>query len=221
MRTVNRIAVLLCICSGPILAHDPVTTRITWTQEISRIVQNRCLRCHGEGSSISFATYAEARPWAKAIRNQVLTRKMPPWGAVHGAGEFRDDPSLTEPEIERVVQWVEGGAPEGDPIYLPRPRSVPAVAAIRRHEAARISSTQPLTLKREYAFTAIRPDSPLEAVATLPDGRVEHLIWLKDYHGLTYVFRDPVRLPKGTVVRVTRGSAVLLDLAPVASVALH
>ena len=44
---------------------------------------------------------------------------MPPWGAVKGFGDFRDDPSLTQDEITRIAEWVEGGAPEGDPIYLP------------------------------------------------------------------------------------------------------
>lgn len=207
---VLRLALLISIAI-PAFAHDPITTKITWTQEISRIVQSRCQRCHGSSSKIALSTYAEARPWAKAIRDQVLTRQMPPWGAVHGAGEFRNNPSLTEPEIERIVQWVEGGAPEGDPIYLPAHYNVRPAVTPHLGVALKVLHTQPLTLKEDRTFIAIRPDSPLEATAHLPNGRIEHLIWLTDYHALTYVYRDSLRLPKGTTIRVTRNSATLFN----------
>src|SRR3954451_4534955 len=107
--------------SGVLQAHDPVSTKLTWTQEISRIVYQRCVGCHSNGGSapMPLATYADARPWAKAIKDEVLHRRMPPWGAVKGFGDFRDDPSLTQDEITRIAEWVEGGAPEGDPAYLP------------------------------------------------------------------------------------------------------
>lgn len=202
----------------PSWAHDTITTKITWTQEISRIVASRCLACHGAESSVSFASYAEARPWAKAIRDQVLSRQMPPWGAVNGVGNFRNDPSLTEAERERVVQWVEGGAPEGDPAYLPRARQIAKAPPYKIHASLRITGTY--TLPRSVSCHAIRPDSPLEAIALLPSGRVEHLIWLREYHALTYVFLEPLLLPKGTSIYVTRGAA-LLDLAPPSAVALH
>ena len=45
---------------------------------------------------------------------------MPPWGAIKGFGDFRNDPSLTQDEMNRIAEWVEGGAPEGDPQYLPK-----------------------------------------------------------------------------------------------------
>ena len=65
-------------------------------------------------------TYAEVRPWAQAIREAVLARKMPPW---HAAGEtahnFQNDRSLTEPEIRTIATWVEQGAPEGEPLKTP------------------------------------------------------------------------------------------------------
>src|SRR5687767_7300477 len=101
-------------------AHDPVTTSLTWSQEISRIFIKRCVSCHRDGGSapMTLTSYGEARPWAKAIKEEVLDRKMPPWGAVKGFGEFRNDASLTQDEVLRIAEWVEGGAPEGDPQYL-------------------------------------------------------------------------------------------------------
>ena len=116
-----------------VLAHDPISTKLTWAQEISRIVYKRCVGCHRpEGKSpMSLLTYEEARPWAKAIKEQVLNRQMPPWGAVKGFGDFSNDASLTQDEINRLAEWVEGGAPEGETIYLPagsqtRPRACAA-----------------------------------------------------------------------------------------------
>jgi mono/diheme cytochrome c family protein len=75
-----RISCLLLTGSWVATSHDPVTTKLTWSQEISRIIYKRCAGCHGEGGRpMSLVTYEEARPWAKAIRDEVLNRRMPPW----------------------------------------------------------------------------------------------------------------------------------------------
>jgi hypothetical protein len=72
-------------------------------------------------------TYNEARPWAAAIREEVLARHMPPWAAVAGFGRFQNDPSLTQGEWDLLVAWADGGAPSGQtlqeqdapPVYVP------------------------------------------------------------------------------------------------------
>ena len=80
----------------------------------------RCASCHREGgSAFSLTTYKEARPWVVAIREEILRRTMPPWGAVKGFGDFRNDQALTPEEMELIVNWSEGGVPEGEPIDLP------------------------------------------------------------------------------------------------------
>ncbi|HSO74322.1 MAG TPA: hypothetical protein VLU47_05745 [Blastocatellia bacterium] len=68
---------------------------------------------------MSLETYAEARPWAKAIKEELLEKRMPPWHAVRGYGEFRNAPAVTQREIDLIVNWVEGGAPKGDDKDLP------------------------------------------------------------------------------------------------------
>ncbi len=68
---------------------------------------------------MSLATYEEARPWAKAIKEELLEKRMPPWHAVKGYGEFRNAPSLTQRDVDMIVNWVEGGAPKGDDKDLP------------------------------------------------------------------------------------------------------
>src|SRR5262245_428640 len=86
---------LVLLLSLATQGHDVITTRITWSREISRIFYERCASCHHEGGmSFSLMTYNEARPWAVAIKEEVLSRRMPPWGGVKGFGEFRNDQAL-------------------------------------------------------------------------------------------------------------------------------
>ena len=114
-------ALLACLAvPRPVAAHDPITTKVTWTREMSRLMFKRCTSCHREGgSSFSLATYDEARPWAKAIKEETQSRRMPPFGAAKGFGEVRDDQALTIEQIQLISDWVEGGAPEGEPALLP------------------------------------------------------------------------------------------------------
>lgn len=68
---------------------------------------------------MSLLTYKVARPWASAIRQAVLTRRMPPWHADPHYGRFQNDPSLSQVEIDLIRTWVEQGAKEGNPSDLP------------------------------------------------------------------------------------------------------
>ena len=62
-------------------AHEAIATELTWTRNVSRIFYSRCASCHrSDGSApMPLTTYAEVRPWAKAIKHEVLARRMPPW----------------------------------------------------------------------------------------------------------------------------------------------
>src|SRR5262249_47280101 len=129
---IQRIAAATLVFAVAISAHDVITTPITFSREISRLVYTRCASCHRPGgTAFSLTTYEAARPWAKAIKEEVLERRMPPWGAVKGFRAFRDDQGLTQEQIELISDWVEGGAPEGDPVLLPKlpdfahPRATP------------------------------------------------------------------------------------------------
>jgi len=96
------------------LSHNPITTTVHFNREIVALFQRKCLQCHREGGmAMSLATYAEARPWAVAIKEEVLARQMPPWPAEAGYGQFANDAGLTTREMDFLLSWVEGGAPEG------------------------------------------------------------------------------------------------------------
>src|SRR5262249_44662505 len=95
-------------------AHDIITTPVTWNREISRIFYSRCVSCHREeGTAFSMREYRETFPWRTAIKEEVLERRMPPWGAVKGFGDFRNDQALTPEQLELVTSWSQGGSPEG------------------------------------------------------------------------------------------------------------
>ena len=212
----RRIALLVALAAVPAaLAHDTITTKLLWTQEISRLINRHCAKCHREGgSAMSLASYDEARPWAKAIRDEVLARRMPPWGAVKGVGEFRDDPSLSQIEIDMIVNWVEGGAPKGDEIYLPPPPRFSADA--RPAPAGReltVTTHTPLTLAAPVQLAGLRPlrlaaGDSLEVTVLRPEGAVDRLIWIRNWRPeweRTFYFRRPLRLPKGARITAYSG----------------
>lgn len=99
---------------------------ITFTKDVAPILERSCQNCHrpGQIGPFSMLTYEDTRPWAKAIKQQVVQRNMPPWyiDRTVGITHFKNDVSLTDAEIATIAGWVDQGAPKGDPVYMPQPR---------------------------------------------------------------------------------------------------
>jgi hypothetical protein len=97
---------------------------VTFNKDILPIVQKNCQACHrpGEAAPFSLLTYESARPWAKAMKMAVVSRKMPPWFADPNYGHFTNDPRLPESDIDKIAAWVDAGAPEGAAQDKPAPR---------------------------------------------------------------------------------------------------
>ncbi|MBM3813062.1 MAG: thiol-disulfide isomerase [Acidimicrobiia bacterium] len=95
---------------------------VTYTKDVALILNNRCVECHraGEAAPMAFTSYKEVRPWAKAIREAVLSTKMPPWLADPNHGVFKNDRRMPQKEKDTISQWVAEGAPEGAPKNLPK-----------------------------------------------------------------------------------------------------
>jgi hypothetical protein len=95
----------------------------TFTRDVAPILYKHCVECHRPTmfAPMSLITYEEARPWARAIKQRVSARTMPPWGADPTIGTFRNDPRLTDREISTILSWVDGGAPKGRDADLPKP----------------------------------------------------------------------------------------------------
>ncbi|MGH9842174.1 MAG: hypothetical protein ACREEM_25770 [Blastocatellia bacterium] len=113
---------LLCLAALLLLprtvsTHEPITTTVMFNKEVIRILQRNCLGCHAPNkikADIPLTTYEEARPWAKAIKEEVLEKRMMPFQAVKGYGNFQHDYTLPQRDVELLVSWIEGGAPRGD-----------------------------------------------------------------------------------------------------------
>lgn len=96
---------------------------VTYSKQISRIFQSRCVECHRAGQIAPFAltSHEESAGWAETIVEVVRDRRMPPWHADPRHGDFVNDATLTEEEKNLLTAWAAAGAPEGDPKDLPEP----------------------------------------------------------------------------------------------------
>ena len=123
-RSVHTLAGLLVLLPMPWLSGYAADTP-TFSNEVVRILQQKCQRCHQDGgiAPMPLETYAQVRPWAPRIKINVSRRVMPPWHLDHTIGiqEYKNDFSLNEENIQTLVAWVDAGAPEGDTALLPEP----------------------------------------------------------------------------------------------------
>src|SRR5919109_3410903 len=90
---------------------------VTFHKDVVPVLQKNCQSCHrpGQIGPFSMLTYKETRPWARAMKQAVVTRAMPPWFADPSYGHFNNDRSLSQSEIALLAAWVDAGAPEGNP----------------------------------------------------------------------------------------------------------
>ena len=230
LAAVAVLAVPIILQVDALLAHRRITTTITWDREISAILAARCVQCHRPGgrAPMALTTYAEARPWARAIRHEVVTRRMPVWHAARGYGDFANDPSLSPHEIALVAAWVDGGAPQ----------SLVPFGTVQRKPVP----SRPLSPAPPFAAPAARTVSaPCDAVSpqgtllgfrpTLGAGGEVRIIlenaneppvilaWIRDYEpkaSVTYWLREPRPLGAGgrIVAAGTAPCALTLLLAP-------
>ncbi len=106
--------------------QNPATAAsVTFNKDVLPILQKNCQGCHrpGEVAPMSFLTYKDARPWAKAMKAAVVNRQMPPWFAESAYGHFANDRTLSDSDIKTLVAWADGGAVEGDAKDKPAPIS--------------------------------------------------------------------------------------------------
>src|ERR1700761_986032 len=195
-----KLLIMLLGASLAMQAHDVITTPITWSREISRIFQQRCVSCHRDGgSAFSLTSYADVRPWAEAIKEEALARRMPPWGAVKGFGDFRNDQALTGEQLELIGSWANGGVPEGDAKDL---ASSPSTDSVYQTDAPAGGTAvsgdskldKPILLDGLYP-KATSKSATFQVTAELPDGTVETLLWLNNYQNRfkhSFLLRTPL-----------------------------
>jgi len=149
---------------------------------------------------------------------------MPPFGAVKGFGDLRNDIAMTQEQLELISDWVEGGAPEGEPTLLPKDPDLNPAPPVEPKTGAEVIVDGSKILKDQMTFAAIEPKTLIEGssirvVAERPDGTVEPLIWIYQYNPKftqTYYFRKPLTFPAGTKIltsSTTAGTVSLLTMA--------
>ncbi len=116
---VGRFSVVAIFCSLP------AGGAVTFYKDVLPIMQRHCQECHhaGEAVPMTLMTYKDARPWAAAIKEAVLTKKMPPWFAAGANGRFLNDRRLSQQEMDTLVSWAASGVKEGDAKDAPAPRA--------------------------------------------------------------------------------------------------
>jgi uncharacterized cupin superfamily protein len=148
-------------------AHATVPS---YSKDVAPIVFARCGECHREGgmAPMPLTSYEAARPWAKAVRREVASRRMPPFHAAPGDFRFANDISLTQAELDTILEWVDAGAPEGDRAQLPL---LPDYAAL---EAAKPEPD--LVLEYPESFS-IAPNADLQRAFVIRNTS-DHELWV-------------------------------------------
>ena len=111
----------LFVLTGSAALAAPVP--VTFNKDVLPILQKECQECHrpGEVAPMSFLTYKDTRPWAKAIKTAILAKKMPPWFMDSNYGHFTNERKLTQDQVDTIVKWIDSGAAEGDEKDKPAP----------------------------------------------------------------------------------------------------
>jgi len=205
--------------------HNPVVTTVLFNREIATLFERKCLQCHAEDlMAMPLGTYAEARPWAVAIKEEILARRMPPWPAERGYGDFVNDIGLTTREFEFLISWIDGGVPKGE-------GTVPRYADHRDHwllgdpdvvgtarEAASVAAGSPTGFRRIIIDPDFREDRWVRALDYKPTGkRVTRAAFFTiadtgQYVGGWTPWHSATTLPDGVAIRIPARSRIAVDV---------
>jgi len=159
----------------------------TFSKDVAPIFYKSCAECHRPTmfAPMSLVTYDAARPYARSIKQKVVARQMPPWGADPAHGTFKNDPRLTQAEIDTITAWVDGGAPRGDDKDLPPvPQFVDGWtigkpdAIFTMEEEFEIPASGTIPYKYFKVPTGLTEDKWIQAIEIKPGARahVHHVI---------------------------------------------
>ena len=227
--TVAIIAAVLAL-PQPAYSHKPITTNILFKNEIAQIFQRKCFQCHSDNNlAMSLTSYTVARPWARAIREEVLERKMPPWSAVRGYGHFANDLSLNQREMEIILSWADGGAPSGVlkaeedivPVYVPAAPAwdlgAPDVV-IPVGTGHTVDASAPFSVHRFVVSTALPTARRLRAIALKQGDRrvVRHASFYDEatgrWLGAWTPWQPAMTLPAGVTHRLAARARVVVEI---------
>jgi hypothetical protein len=174
--------------AGGLFAAESRDARaVTFTRDVAPVLQRNCQGCHrpGEAAPFPLLTYEQARPWAKAMKEAVRLKKMPPWFADPHYGRFSNDRSLSQQDIGTISAWADAGAPLGDPKDMPAPVSFVEGWSIPKPDvvfelprAFEIPATGTIEYQKVVVPTGFTEDKWVQFAEARPDdrARVHHMI---------------------------------------------
>jgi peroxiredoxin len=222
-------------------AREPqADARVTYSKQIARLFNKRCVECHhaGDIAPFSLTNYEEASGWAEMIAEVIDQGRMPPWHADPKFGKFSDDRRLTDEERREIHEWVAAGAPQGDPKQLPPAPSIPAsgwhhdqppdlILAMSK-TPYRVKADGVLRYQNFRVETGFTSDKWVEMAEVMPGNRavVHHvLVHCRSPHGrgggalagqgflVAYVpGLRPIAYPKGMAKRIPAGSVLTFQI---------
>ncbi len=211
-------------------SHVPITTNIVFKREVVQILQRKCFQCHTEQNlAMPLTTYREARPWARAIREEILERRMPPWQAVSGHGRFANDISLTSREVDLLVAWVDGGGPSGMPKVEEGTPPVPVTTTEAWEHG------EPDIVREFRTARTVKPGTGDDVVRVVLPERLDRTRWLRgigfrpgdrrvvraasiytadrrQWLGAWTPWQSSMNLPEGVAYRLAAGTRVMVEV---------
>lgn len=179
---------------GISMTFSAIAGQPSFYKDVLPVLQKHCQECHrpGQAAPMSFMTYEQTRPWAKAIKTAVLTGKMPPWFADSHFGTFLNDPSLTAAEVAAIRSWVDSGAREGKRADAPKPLqfgegwSIPTPDVVfELPRPVHVPATGTVDYMYFFVPTGFTEDRWVEAIEVRPtDPAVVH-------HAIVYAENEP------------------------------
>jgi len=206
-------------------SHNPITTTVRYNREVARIFAAKCVQCHaGGGMAMPLTSYPQSRPWAEAIKEEILARRMPPWPAERGYGDFANDVGLTLRERDFLISWIDGGAPEGDgtpPVHvdhsghwmLGQPDAVVSAEA-----GAQVTPGVRPGFQRITIETRFPRDRWVRAMDYQPgDKRVTRAAFLSvagtgQYLGGWTPWHSSTTMPDGAAIKIPAGARIAVDV---------
>jgi hypothetical protein len=193
-------AFLAAMVAVPMTASAQSAPAPTFSKDIAPILQRSCQSCHREGeiAPMALTTYQEVRPWARSIKNRVVARDMPPFHVDRTIGiqSFKDDPSLSDAEIQLIARWVDAGAPQGNPADMPPPRTFATTGEWQIGEPDLIIKFPPYPVPASgpdlfgelFADIPIDEDRYIQAIQTRSATQESHKVV---HHALSYSVATP------------------------------
>ncbi len=222
------------------VATEAGDSAVTWTHQISRIMQQHCQSCHraGEIGPFELTDYREVVGWAAMIQEVVNERRMPPWSANPEHGKFSNDCRLSEAEIRLINQWVSQGAPEGDLAELPPPATFASGWQMGEPDEIIPMAPKPFSVPAtgtvEYKYFVVDPgfkeDKWVSAAECRPDKRavIHHIIVgirgagdfgqgvhdqvQSDWIAATAPGSPPMVLPQGYAKKIPAGAKLVFQM---------